>query len=180
MPVLRLIRSAAKSPTDVHGTANSPRGCNPGIFCQHLQSMCGRVDRSSSAPNGATTLHAAFSLSTSNVALIRNAGQNSTPGHHAGGCHAEPSDTQLFHPIPSALRDPRCKKDPSFPLLLTRGTECLVQVSLRKSSEKSATMLLQRRHSTFQFEGYQPYQKPYCAIGICFVVRQLDTTVQIR
>jgi hypothetical protein len=94
-PVLRFIRSAAKSPTDGHGTANSPRGCNPGIFCQHLQSMCGRVDRSSSAPNGATTLYAAFSLSTSSVALIRNAGQNSTPGHHAGGCHAENSDTAL-------------------------------------------------------------------------------------
>jgi hypothetical protein len=95
MPVLRFIRSAAKSPTDGHGTANSPRECNPGIFCQHLQSMCGRVDRSSSAPNGATTLYAAFSLSTSSVALIRNAGQNSTPGHHAGGCHAENSDTAL-------------------------------------------------------------------------------------
>jgi hypothetical protein len=88
--------------------------------------------------------------------------------------------TQHFRLIPSALRDPRCKKDPNFPLLLTCGTERLVQVSLRKNSEKTATMLLQRRHSTFQFEGYQPYQKPYCAIGICFVVRQLDTTVQIR
>jgi hypothetical protein len=75
-----------------------------------------------------------------------------------------PSDTQLSHLIPSAFRDPRYKKDPNFPLLLTRGTECLVQISLRKNSEKTATMLLQRRHSTFQFEGCQPYQKLYCAM----------------